>query len=41
MYVHLPRNSIADRTVRNEIVFKKLWTTSFNASFDEFINMAL
>ena len=29
-HVHLPCNSIVDRTVKNEIVFKKLWTMSFN-----------
>ena len=29
-HVHLPHNSIVDRTVKNEIIFEKLWTMSFN-----------
>ena len=40
-HVHLPRNSIVDKTVKDKIVFKQLWTMSFNASFDEVISMAL
>ena len=40
-HVHWPRNSIVDGTVKSKIIFKKLRAVSFNASFDEFVNITL